>query len=134
MDKRRRTRFPVVGACSLLVTFAVLCFTVFALLSVSTVQADRRLSDASARAVSDYYEADLQAERIFAKLRSGEIPAGVRVEEGICRYACTISDTQILQVAVQHGSDGWRVLQWQAVSVTEWQGDDSLPVWDGETF
>ena len=134
MDKRRRFSFPVVGGTSLLVIFAVLCLTVFALLSVGTVQAGRRLSDASAQAVSDFYAADLKAEQVFAKLRAGEIPEGVTEENGVFRYACEISDTQMLCVAMQKSEDGWSVLQWQAVSSVRWQEDDSMPVWDGEIF
>ncbi len=134
MDKRRRFSPPVVGGSSLLVMFAVLCLTVFALLSLGTVQADRRLSDASERAVRGYYEADLQAEELFARLRAGEIPAGMEAEGDTYRYACKISDTQALCVTVQKKPEGWSVLQWQAVSTTDWQEDDSLPVWDGELF
>ena len=45
---------PVIGASSLLVIFAVLCLTIFALLSISTVQANGRLRDHAAKAVTDY--------------------------------------------------------------------------------
>ena len=132
MDKRRQFAPPVVGGSSLLVMFAVLCLTVFALLSLSTVQADRRLSDTSVQAVSGYSEADRQAEEIFAKLRAGELPAGVTETDSIYSYACTISDTQELRVAVRADEKGWTVLQWQAVSTANWQEDDSLDLWDGE--
>ena len=134
MDKRRRFSPPVVGGSSLLVIFAVLCLTVFALLGVGTVQADRRLSDISAEAVSNFYEADLKAEQLFAKLRAGEIPEGMEEDNGTFRYACEISDTQVLCVTVKEGREGWSVLQWQAVFTADWQENDSLPVWDGETF
>ena len=134
MDKRRRFSPPVVGGASLLVVFAVLCLTVFALLSVGTVQADRRLSDTAAQAVSDYYAADLKAEQLFAKLRAGEIPEGISEENGAFRYTCEISDTQMLCVTLQRDREDWRVLQWQAVSTVDWQEDDYLPVWDGETI
>lgn len=132
MNKRRRFSAPVVGGSSLLVMFAVLCMTVFALLGLATVQADRRLSDTSARAVSDYYKADCRAEEIFAGLRSGTVSPEVTVENGICFYSCTISDTQELRVAVRQEEAGWTVLQWQMVSTTDWEKDDSLNVWDGE--
>lgn len=134
MDKRRRFSPPVVGGSSLLVMFAVLCLTVFALLSLGTVQADQRLSDTAERAVSGYYEADLQAETLFARLRAGEIPTEIDAADDIYRYACKISDTQVLCVTVEKKPEGWSVLQWQAVSTTDWQEDDSMPVWDGETF
>ena len=134
MDKRRRFSFPVVGGITLLVTFAVLCLTVFAVLSVGTVQADGRLSDASAQAVQNYYEADTHAELLFARIRAGEVPEGVEVADGLCRYTCRISDTQVLCVTLRQEEQDWSVLQWQAVSTVDWQGDDSLPVWDGNTF
>ena len=72
MEDKKRFSPPVVGGSSLLVIFAVLCLTVFALLSLSTVRADVRLSEASAQAVSGYYQADCQAEAILARLRSGD--------------------------------------------------------------
>lgn len=58
MSERRRFSPPTVGGSSLLVIFAVLCLTVFALLSLSTVQADGRLSQTSAEAAQAYYAAD----------------------------------------------------------------------------
>ena len=45
---------PTVGASSLVVIFAVLCLTVFALLGLSTVRADQRLSDTAAVSVENY--------------------------------------------------------------------------------
>ena len=50
MARKQSFPIPAVGGSSLLVIFAVLCLTVFALLGLSTVQADIRLADASARA------------------------------------------------------------------------------------
>lgn len=40
MNERQRFSPPAVGGSSLLVIFAVLCLTVFAMLSLSTVQAN----------------------------------------------------------------------------------------------
>jgi len=135
---------PAVGASSLLVIFAVLCLTVFALLSLSTVQADKRLSDASAEAALAYYEADTAAERIFALLRAGELPDGVTIQsytdliEGepisgqFCSYVCPISETQALEVELAEQNGVWTVLRWQAVSTEEWDADDSIQIWDGD--
>ena len=39
-----------VGSASIIMIFAVLCLTVFALLSLSTVQAEKRMADAAAEA------------------------------------------------------------------------------------
>ena len=103
-----------------MVMFAVLCLTVFALLTLGTVQADRRLSDASLKASLDYYAADVRAETIFAQIREGDIPKNVTVEDNIYAYSCPISDRQVLMVQLSREGSSWKVLQWQAVSIVEW--------------
>lgn len=123
---------PAVGGSSLLAIFGILCLTVFAVLSLSTAQADARLSEKSAAAVAAYYAADAQAEEIFARLRAGELPAGVTRSGGVCTYTVPVSDTQELWVELFSGAGGdWSVRSWKTVSVAEWQPDDSLTVWDG---
>lgn len=133
MNNKKRFAPAAVGVSSLLVIFAVLCLTVFALLSVSTVQADLRLSESANQAIEGYYKADWQAEEILAQLREGNCPPNVKEQDGIYSYACPISDTQVLAVGVAVDGAEYTVLRWQAVSTTDWQIDDSLPVWDGET-
>ena len=127
----QKVQSPMVGGSSLLVIFAVLCLTVFALLGFSTVQADRRLEQISVQAVEDYYTADTQAERILAQLRNGQIPADVQLRDGIYSYCCRISDNQAIQVQVR--AEDWKVLRWQSVSTIHWTESDSLQVWDGES-
>lgn len=124
---------PVVGASSLLVIFAVLCLTVFAMLSISNVQADGRLSDNAAAAITGYYQADCQAEKILSMLRSGQYPDGVTQDGNVYTYACPISDTQVLAVQVTVEQDTYKILRWQAVSAVHWQADDKLPIWDGQS-
>ena len=131
MNKKRTFSPPAVGASSLLVIFAVLCLTVFALLSIATVRADGQLGDNVERAVSGYYAADCQAEQLLAQLRTGELPEGVTEENGMYTYTFPISDTQILAVQVVLDGDSYRILRWQALSSVSWEADDRIPVWDG---
>ena len=131
MDKRETFSPPAVGGSCLLVIFAVLCLTVFALLSLSTVQANGRLADASVAAVSAYYQADCQAEAVLARLRSGQVPEGVAADGDTYTYTCPISATQSLEVRVRLEGDSWTVLRWQAVSTVEWEAEDSLDLWSG---
>lgn len=132
MGEKERFSPPAVGGSSLLVIFAVLCLTVFALLGLSGVQAGGRLSDASAQAVSAYYDADCRAEEILTALRQGVVMEGVRREaDGIYAYTCPISDTQALEVRVRLDGEDWSVLRWQAVSTAQWEADESLDLWDG---
>lgn len=134
MGERKKESFapPALGGSSLLVVFAVLALTVFALLSLSTVRADVRLGDAAAKAVSDYYTADAQAQEILAQLRMGDMPEGVTVEGDTVTYRCPISDTQALAVELRQTDGVYEILRWQAVSTTEWQESDNTVYWDGE--
>ena len=129
MSKHQEHQLPVIGGSSLLVIFAVLCLTVFALLGFSTVQADKRLSDISIQAVSDYYAADCAAEEILAKLKDGQLPKGVTLTGDVYAYSCPISPAQALQVEVRSGD--WEVLRWQAVSTIQWQENTDMELWDG---
>lgn len=134
-ENREHFSPPAVGGVSLLIVFAVLCLTVFALLSLTTVQADVRLADAAARATADYYAADCQAQEILARLRNGEHPAGVTLygsENKYAQYICPISETQQLQVLVSVGEDGsWSVLRWRSEPSQEWSVSEDLELWDG---
>ena len=131
MNKRKTGILPPVGVTSLLVIFAVLCLTVFALLTVSTVQADVRLQTRSRQTALGYYAADCEAEAILARLRAGERPAGVQEEDGIFSYTCTISETQALVVEAAVSGDQYQILRWQVVSTVDWEATVDLPVWEG---
>ena len=151
MREQKRSSFspPALGGASLLVIFAVLALTVFALLSLSTVRADGRLSEASAQAVKDYYAADSKAQAVLAWLRTGEGKENLSLPEDFAMstsisdyptrsetvhaYVIPISDTQELQVEVALYADGsYDILRWQAVPIGEWEPDDTLNVWTGE--
>ena len=149
MAREKRSTPPAVGGTSLLVVFAVLSLTVFALLSLTTVQADVRIADASARAVANYYAADSKAQEVLACLRTGApAPEDVEVSESIVHYdsdqggyvetvysfSCPITDNQDLEVEVRVDGADYEVLRWQAVSAADWEADDILDLWDGTPF
>ena len=132
MDKDIRMSTPMVGGSSLLVIFAVLCLTVLALLSIASVQADERLSASVEEGVQAYYRADADAERILARLRSGELPEGVCREGAVYSYSCAISEDRCLAVQVAVEGETYEILRWQAISTTQWQASEDLPVWHGD--
>ena len=96
------------------------------------MQANGRLSDHAAKAVTDYYEADTEAERILARLRAGEKPEGVSQDGNFYTYTCTVSDTQVLVVQVMVENDNYTILRWQVISNVRWQADEKRPVWNGQ--
>lgn len=128
MNKKRKG-ITLTGGSSLLVIFAVLCLTVFALLTLSTVRADMRLADAAVRSVMEYYSADCEAEEILANLRAGMVPPGVRQTGNIFTYTCPVSDTQELQVIVEIRQNNYDIQQWKVTSITEWMPDEYIDVW-----
>lgn len=135
-EKKDRFSVPPIGASSLLSAFAVLCLVVFALLALSTVRSDERLSDASLQATKNYYAADCRAQEILARIRNGETVEGVETEGqggyAVLRYTVPISDAQELQVEIgQHPDLSCEVLRWQAAPTEEWVGSDDLDLWDG---
>lgn len=130
MKRQKHVSLPAVGGSSLLVIFGVLCLVILSLLSLHTVLAEKRLSEACARATLDWYAADLQAQEILARLRSGEQVPGVQVSEGEYTYSVPVSRHQTLLVSLQKNSDGWEVRSWQTVAHPE-DGDTTLPVWQG---
>lgn len=132
MNKRSSFSFPGVGISSLLVIFAVLCLVVFSLLAISTAKADDRLSVQSRDSVLAYYQAEMEADTLVARLRNGEIPQDIILDDGVYAFRCPISDTQVLEVEVRLSGESYQILRWQTVSVTDWQTDDKLPVWNGQ--
>ena len=132
MSDRRSPSFPPVGGSSLLVIFAVLCLTVFALLALTTARSNSRLSAHSAEAVTACYEAEAEAEELVARLRAGELPEGVSREGDLLSFSVTVSPTQALEVVLRQEGDRFTLVRRQLVSTTDWQPDNSLPVWNGE--
>ena len=120
------------GGSSLMVIFAVLCLTVFAILALSTVLADARIADAYASDTTAYYEADGQAEKIIAALRAGERPEGVEEQDGVYRFTCPVSDEREIQVAVRIEGRDYEVISEKTVYTAPWSSDDSVTVWNGE--
>ncbi len=134
MEPRKRISAStgwMLGASSLLMIFAVLCLTIFALLSLNTAAAGARLSDRSAAAVTAYYQAETQAHGILADLRRGAMPEGVTKDGDIYRYICPISDTAELAVAVQVNGGTYKILQWQSRPTEVWEADTKIEVWGG---
>ena len=131
MKKKEQFSAPALGGSSLLMVFGVLCLTVFALLCLSCVQAQRRLSQAAARSVAACYDAENEAEEIFARLRRGEAVPGVEETGGTYCYSCPISENSRLEVAISKAGETWTILRWQVVAEMEEREEAYLPLWTG---
>jgi len=133
-----------IGSASIVLVFAVLCLTVFTLITFVVSANDKALVDAEARLVTGYYEADSLAEQVLAVvLSSDEIPDtiyGVDIESvwdfeygaETVSYFCPISDIKSLYVHVAIYYDTFDVISWRMWDIDEWEFDDSLNVWTGD--
>ena len=69
-----------VGSASIILVFAVLCLTVFSLITFVVAKNNKALVDTQAQLVVGYYTADAQADKIFAQFLTTKelIPSGIR--------------------------------------------------------
>ena len=136
-----------VGTISLIMIFSVLCLTVFAMLTLSTSNAEKILADKTSSFVKGYYEADSRATKIRAQIlesyAEGSYPdsvEGVSIayehddEVTIASYACLVNDVQQLLVELKLENDKAVVLQWKTGYSDDWEIDDGMTVWDMDDF
>ncbi len=133
------------GSVSLILIFAVLCLTIFALLTLSSAKAENDLAAKTAASISAYYAADAQAEHVFSALRSAmttndAIPATIddiaitANEEGSSShiaYFVPMDDAQQLSVILSYdqASASFDILKWQIELASEWEAVDDFNVW-----
>ena len=127
-----------IGSASIVLIFAVLCMTVFALISFSSALADKALANAQEKLVKEYYAADARAEYILAEItRTGKIPAeigGVAIttrpaENAVtAAFACSMSDSKELRVEVNVYENSFEILKWKVQDTGTWTADDSINV------
>lgn len=115
-----------------MVIFAVLCLTVFAVLTLSTAAADKRMAAAAAAAVGQYYEADCKAEEILGLLRAGTVPEEVSRDGDRYSYSCPVTETSELCVEVCVTEDEYEIIKWQVVATAEWSPEEYIEVWTPE--
>lgn len=142
MNKRRGIS---VGSISLILIFAVLCLTIFSLLTLSSAKGDARLSKRFAAAVSDYYAADTAAEGILLKLtdalESARRPLtleGRKIsygeEDGLLYAGWTspVDENRSIDVLVSFDGESVSVERWRQTDNEGWVPSDKLDVWNGQ--
>jgi len=139
-----------VGSASIVLVFAVLCLTVFSLITFVVAGNDKNLVDAKAALVTGYYEADALAELIYSDILaaadgsdSAPIPDtihGVQLNRGFSErfntetiyFFCDISDAKALYVNLAVHNDSFDILSWRMYDKDEWESNDTTNVWTGD--
>jgi len=132
-----------IGSASIVLIFAVLCMTIFALISLQSALADRALASAQKQLVKEYYAADAKAEYILAEiLKADTIPEAIN-ETNITSYSvydkgataveftCPMSETKEICVEIMLYENSYDILRWEIQYTGTWEIDDSLHVWPG---
>ena len=140
MNRRRFDPAPGigVGGVSIIMVFAVLCLTIFAVLSLVTARSERALAERHADAVTEYYAADSLAAEVYDALTdAGETPEsmlGVSISKPSANslsYTVPISDTRELCVLLLREGETLRILEWREAAAGEWEPDTRIRVWEG---
>ena len=133
-----------VGSASIVLVFAVLCLTVFSLITYVVAGNDKALVEAKAGLVTGYYEADALAEQILHDLISSDTTPdnirGVEINTGFDEnlgvettyFFCHVSDVKALYVNLMIHDDSFDILSWRMYDTDMWEFDDSMNVWLGE--
>ena len=133
-----------VGSASIVLVFAVLCLTIFSLITYVIAGNDRALVDAKVRLSTGYYEADILAEQILMDILTADVvPAtsrGVDIQTkwdedlGIetTYFFCPINEIKSLYVNLALRGDSFDILSWRMYDTDNWMIDDSINVWSGE--
>ena len=133
-----------VGSASMVLVFAVLCLSVFSLITFVVAINSKALAETEARLVEGYYEADLLAERILSEiLDAGHIPGNIlgvdvgyywdwELDADIVQYACPLPGSEKwLYVKLAFYFDSYDVLSWRMWDTGDWTVDEGLNVWLG---
>jgi len=132
-----------VGSASIVLVFAVLCLTIFSLITFVVAGNDKALVDAKIELVTGYYEADALAEEILLNILTADpVPdkiLGVDIrktyDEGldadVVYFFCEISSIKSLYVSLVIREDSFDILNWRMYDTDEWVFDDSINVWPG---
>jgi len=133
-----------VGSASIVLVFAVLCLTIFSLITYVVAGNDKALVDAKVNLVTGYYEADALAEQILMDLLATEtIPTTVRGVEintmfdedlGVetTYFFCRVSDIKSLYVCLVIRDDSFDIFSWRMYDTDDWVFDDTINVWPGD--
>ena len=133
-----------VGSASIVLVFAVICLTVFSLITFIVASNDKALVDAEVRRITAYYKADTEAEYILSELLAADtLPSSIRGVDIMTQFSeelgiettyffCPVSDIAALYVDLALRGDSFDILSWRMWNTDEWEFDDSINVWSGE--
>lgn len=143
-----------VGYITVMIIFAILCLTVFAVLSFRAAGSNDALNDRAGNYLKDYYAADMSAKEILSQLDeiSFELKGSAFFAEGFeeaagsiegvsvkslpngctAEYSVSINDRQSIFASVTFFDNGdYKINEWKNITNDTFEDDPGLNVWDG---
>ena len=137
-----------IGITTIVVIFALLSLTIFAVLSISTSAQEQKLAEKYATSVSEYWLADYRcsetaelfcelwesgADETLMTLAAEECSAQLTFEGGAVDIAFfeEISNGSGISVKLRL-DENLTILEWKTVTDYVWSPDDKLNVWMGD--
>ena len=138
-NKQHNPKATLIGISSIVMIFAVLCLTIFSMLSLMTSDSDYTLAKKYLEKTLAYYNADAEALKIYGDIVNGRIVdagAGVVTENKDgelteISYAVNLDDKQKLNVKIELYDGNYTITEWYVNNVNEWVPDDNINIWDG---
>ena len=145
--ERRNDRKPGfnVGSASIIMVFAVLCLTIFSVLSFTTTSTDLRLSRRASKSIADFYIAEYKAEekvlQISQQLKKDGNLDNLRLQSGdfdldakeyTIQFTEPVDDRRMLLVELTFDADNTiTITRWNLLASGDWFPSSSIDVWGG---
>ena len=146
-----------VGYVSVMLIFALICLTIFAVLSLKAALSTDSFNDRSGEFMCQYYAADTAAKKTLSQLNdcafnakasgffedsfteSAQSIEGVSLKQTarglLVSYTVAINERQELLVNIVFDESGkYSIEQWKSRNIYEENSDQHLGVWDGSTL
>ena len=133
-----------IGSASVVLVFAVLCLTIFAVISLVPALREAQLVEGEVALVVNFYRADAAAEEILAFILAADATPdyvmGIEIHSywdwerfaEVIYFVYPLDDTRGLFVSAAIDADmTYRILAWYMLSFAGWEADLRLNVWRG---
>ena len=130
-----------VGSASIVLIFAVLCLTIFALITFSVAERERVLIEREAALVIGYYRADAIAEIFLAEFLDENVSPDTtyildkttawcnNLLAEVTNFSVSITETMVLAVTVAVYDGHFDILSWRIRNIAPWTAETGLGVW-----
>ncbi|HHY29041.1 MAG TPA: hypothetical protein GX523_20290 [Desulfitobacterium dehalogenans] len=119
MDKQLKMGVGI-GGPSIIMIFVALCLTTLGALSLMTANADWKLTQKAADALTEYYAADNEVEEILASV-DADLKVGHPLESD--SFVIPVSDRQNLMVELKSEGTRYTILSRKIMPASQWDYD-----------